>query len=509
MATLPMHRLTAVKLNISQLKGALTPSRLLASDITVVLVPENAPSKLPAELPDGARLRKLIGKPGSRNGKVRRACVSHQGKACQVLLARCPDPATSFARLDQARTLAGKILEERPVSVTVLLEGFTDASAMATAEATASALYAALAGMPNRKSKPAPAHKLTKLTFAGLPARLDTRRIKAEAGGNHLARWLTALPPNELNPGGYRRHLEALAAEHGWNFRFIGEKELARQGAGAFLAVSQASAERDAGIAHIRYRPGKKTARAELALVGKGICFDTGGSQLKPFKSMLNMHEDMGGSAVAVGLLQALTELGYPEPVDCWLAIAENRLGSRGYIPQDILTAANGTTIQAIHTDAEGRLVLADTLHFASKTGPRAIIDFATLTGACVAALTERYSGVFTNREHLNSTLIEAGKASGERVWPFPMDEDFDQALESEVADVLQCPTTNDGDHILGARFLNRFVGKEIAWVHVDLSAVNHKGGLAHVPTSITGFGVRFILNLLLEQQFMHKLDGQ
>ncbi|MCJ7556943.1 MAG: leucyl aminopeptidase family protein, partial [Gammaproteobacteria bacterium] len=181
----------------------------------------------------------------------------------------------------------------------------------------------------------------------------------------------------------------------------------------------------------------------------------------------------------------------------------------RGYIPQDILTAANGTTIQAIHTDAEGRLVLADTLHFASKTGPRAIIDFATLTGACVAALTERYSGVFTNREHLNATLVEAGKASGERVWPFPMDEDFDQALESEVADVMQCPTTNDGDHIMGARFLTRFVGKDIAWVHVDLSAVNHKGGLAHVPTSITGFGVRFILNLLLEQQFMHKLDVQ
>ena len=509
MATLPIHRLTAVKLNIAQLKGALTPSRLLASDILVVLGPGKAPATLLAELPDGARLRKLIEKSDGKDGKVRRTWVSHKGRTCQVLLAQCPDQATRFARLDQARILVGKILEDRPASLTVLLDGLDEPAAMATAEATASALYAALAGMPNRKSKPAPAHPLAKLRFAGLPARLDTLRIKAEAGGNHLARWLTALPPNELNPGGYRRHLEALAAEHGWGFRFIGEKELARQGAGAFLAVSQASAERDAGIAHIRYRPGKKTARAGLALVGKGICFDTGGSQLKPFKSMLNMHEDMGGSAVAIGLMQTLTELGYPEPVDCWLAIAENRLGPRGYIPQDILVAANGTTIQAIHTDAEGRLVLADTLHLASKTGPRAIIDFATLTGSCVAALTERYSGVFTNREHLNATLIEAGKASGERVWPFPMDEDFDQALESEVADVQQCPTTNDGDHILGARFLSRFVGKEIAWVHVDLSAVNHKGGLAHVPTSITGFGVRFTLNLLLEQKFMDKLDKQ
>jgi len=349
---------------------------------------------------------------------------------------------------------------------------------------------------------------LTRIDFVGLPGRLDTRRIKAEAGGNHLARWLTALPPNELNPTGYRRHLEKLASENGWEFKFIGEKELARKGAGAFLAVCQASTERDAGIAHIRYRPGKKTAKAGLSLVGKGICFDTGGSQLKPFKSMLNMHEDMGGSAVAVGLLQTLTEMGYPEPVDCWLAISENRLGPNGYIPQDIITAANGTTIQAVHTDAEGRLVLADTLHLASQAKPRAIIDFATLTGACVAALTERYSGVFTNREHLNPVLISAGKDSGERVWPFPMDEDFDRSMDSEVADILQCPTTNDGDHIMGARFLSRFVGKDIAWVHVDLSSVNHKGGLAHVPTALTGFGVRFIMNLLLDQKFMKKLDS-
>jgi leucyl aminopeptidase len=502
-----MHRLTPVELRISHLKPGISVSKLLSSDILVVLVPDKPQAGLWAQLPDGRRLRKTLAANGNGAGKVHRSHVSVEGKTCQALVAGYKSQVSRFTRLDQARTLAKKILEDKPSSVTVVQAGLEDDAAMAIAEATVSALYAAVAGMPSRKTHPDPAAALKSITLAGLPGTLDTHRIKAEASGNHLARWLTALPPNELNPGGYRRHLEALAAENKWEFQFIGEKQLAKKGAGAFLAVSQASADRDAGIARIRYRPGKKTASAALALVGKGICFDTGGSQLKPFKSMLNMHEDMGGSAVAVGLLQALTELNYPEPVDCWLAIAENRIGPRGYIPQDILVAANGTTIQAIHTDAEGRLVLADTLHLASQTQPRAILDFATLTGACVAALTERYSGVFTNREHLNNTLIEAGKDSGERVWPFPMDEDFDQAMESEVADILQCPTTNDGDHIMGARFLSRFVGKDIAWIHVDLSAVNHKGGLGHVPTSITGFGVRFALNLLLEQNLMNTLD--
>jgi leucyl aminopeptidase len=496
-----------VKLLISQLKGEPAPEKLLGSDILVLQIPAKAPDSLWASLPDGKQLRKLLAPGLAEAGTVRRSQICMGGKTSQVLLAVCPEQASRYNRLEQARKLTAKILEERPASATVMAAGLGESAAMDIAEATASALYAAVARMPTRKSKPEPAPALKRLRFAGLPGRLDTRRIEAEAHGNHLARWLTALPPNDLNPGGYRRQLEKLAKQNDWGFRFFGEKELAKHGAGAFLAVSQASAERDAGIAHLRYRPAKNTAPPSLALVGKGICFDTGGSQLKPFKSMLNMHEDMGGSAVAVGLLQALTDLKYPEPVDCWLAIAENRIGSRGYIPQDILTAANGTTIQTIHTDAEGRLVLADTLHLASKTRPSAIIDFATLTGACVAALTERYSGVFTNREHLNSLLIEAGRDSGERVWPFPMDEDFDQLLESEVADLLQCSTSNDGDHILGARFLSRFVGKKIAWIHVDLSAVNHKGGLGHVPTSITGFGVRFVLNLLLEQRLMNKLD--
>jgi leucyl aminopeptidase len=212
------------------------------------------------------------------------------------------------------------------------------------------------------------------------------------------------------------------------------------------------------------------------------------------------MHHDMCGSAVALATLLAMTRLGLPQGVDCWLAITENRIGPRAYKPRDVVRAADGTVIEVIHTDAEGRMALADTLALAAREKPRLIIDYATLTGQCINALTERYSGVFTNRPGLNEVLVAAGRACGERVWPFPMDEDFDEDLKSDVADVLQCSVDNEGDHILAARFLQRFLPESQPWVHVDLSAATRKKGLAHVPAGPTGFGLRLTLNLLVEQ---------
>src|SRR5262249_43540848 len=140
------------------------------------------------------------------------------------------------------------------------------------------------------------------------------------------------------------------------------------------------------------------------------------------------------------------------------------------YRPQEVVKASNGVTIQIIHTDAEGRMVLADTLALASKTRPRFMIDFATLTGAAVYSLTERMSGVLTNRQDLVTKLVEAGRTSGERVWNFPFDADYDSDLESKIADVLQCSVDSKGDHILATRFLSRFVPESIPWAHVDLA---------------------------------------
>ena len=150
-------------------------------------------------------------------------------------------------------------------------------------------------------------------------------------------------------------------------------------------------------------------------------------------------------------------------------------------------------------------MVLADTLALASRAKPHLIIDYATLTGACVYALGTRYSGAFTNREALIAEVIAAGRESGERVWPFPLDEDYEEALQSTIADIKQCTLEGEADHILGARFLKRFVADR-PWLHIDLSAGNNKGGLAHIPSDVTGFGVRFTLNLLLDRKIMDGL---
>jgi leucyl aminopeptidase len=238
-----------------------------------------------------------------------------------------------------------------------------------------------------------------------------------------------------------------------------------------------------------------------IALVGKGICFDTGGTNLKSARHMHAMHQDMAGSAVALGTLLALTRLRVPFAVECWLALAQNHIGPNAYKQNDVVTAMNGTTIEVIHTDAEGRMVLADTLAMASESKPALMIDYATLTGSCIQALGTAYSGACTNRDAFIPALIDAGRASGERVWPFPMDEDFDAQLESELADIKQCTLENEADHILGARFLSYFVEEEVPWVHLDLASAAHKGGLAHVPTEITGFGVRYTLHLLLDKR--------
>lgn len=323
-------------------------------------------------------------------------------------------------------------------------------------------------------------------------------RTIAAAQGNHLARTLTALPGNHLTPSAYRKHIQGLARTHGWRYRFLDEKKLATLGAGAFLAVTQAD-RRGAGIAHLRYEPARGKGRA-LALVGKGICFDTGGVNIKPARHMYNMHEDMEGSAVALGTLLALTLLKVPFPVDCYLAIAENAVGPLAYRPNDVVRALNGTTIEIVHTDAEGRMVLADTLTLASRSKPGLIIDYATLTGACVYALGSRMSGGFSNRADYLPLMFAASAASGERVWPFPLPEDYENDLKSDVADIKQCTLEGEADHILAGLFLKRFVGEGTPWLHLDLAAGRHKGGLGLVPTDVSGFGVRFTLSLLLDQ---------
>jgi leucyl aminopeptidase len=408
------------------------------------------------------------------------------------------DARSCFAALTWAAKAVRECLRDKPRTLGVAFVGFEAGAERIAAESLIAAASAAAFTLPAFKSqtKPARPATLSNLRFFGARSSPDLATAHAQALGNNVARWFTALPPNVLTIAAYRKAIESLAKPRGIACRFLNERALEKLGAGAFLAVARGNTTRDAGILQLSYRP-RGASGSALALVGKGVMFDTGGTNLKPFAGMLDMHTDMQGSAVAFGALLALAELRVPYRVDAWLAITENCIGANAYKPQDLVTAVDGTTIQVIHTDAEGRMVLADTLALAARDTPALIIDYATLTGSCVAALTERYSGVFSNRAQANALLQQAGATSGERVWPFPMDDDYDELLKSDVADIKQCSAETAGDHILGARFLARFVPKKIPWIHLDLSAGQHKGGLAHVPTDITGFGVRLTIELL------------
>ncbi len=476
----------------------------------IVFLPEGGPDRGWTRLPEGAALRR------------RAEHAGFEGLAKSPLVTDLPNPAgtrvslttagadiDSFRLLELARRHVSVHLAHRAREIIVVAPGFGAAASLRILEAVAAATLAGVAAMPDFRREKSPPSPLRRLRLYGGGKRLDLARIRAEDDGNRLARELTMLPPNALTPALYRRRIGALARREGWRMRFLDSRALKRLGAGAFLAVAQGSASDDAGIVHLRYRPRarpRSSGSGTLSLVGKGICFDTGGVNLKPAKHMHGMHEDMAGSAVALGTLLALSRLKAPFAIDCWLALAQNHIGPRAYKQNDVVTACNGTTIEVMHTDAEGRMVLADTLALASRESPALIIDYATLTGTCVYALGTRYSGAFTNRPALHPDVIAAGQASGERVWPFPIDADFDQDLDSRIADIKQCTLEGPADHILAARFLNRFVDDR-PWLHIDLSSGNHKGGLAHIPTDITGAGVRFTLNLLLDRGLLRKLD--
>ena len=271
---------------------------------------------------------------------------------------------SSFANLTLLREGLAMLLDEEPASVDVLLCVDPESAARVADQAA----YVGLANgspLPNRKQKdvPRPLRALRLWGVAGGPA-----QARSLAEGNLLARTLTVLPPNDLTPAAYRTRVGTLAREMGWEVEEFDLARLRAMGAGAFVSVAQGSEANDAAIVRVSYAPAN--ARARVALVGKGICFDTGGHNLKAADSMIGMHEDMAGSAAVLGILLAATRLGLALRIDAWLALASNDISPRASRQGDIVTALDGTTIEIVHTDAEGRLVLADTLALAGRDQP-------------------------------------------------------------------------------------------------------------------------------------------
>lgn len=267
---------------------------------------------------------------------------------------------------------------------------------------------------------------------------------------------------------------------------------------GAFLAVAKGSCEFPKFI-HIKYTPpGHIQPKKKIALIGKGITFDSGGLDIKPPSSMLTMKDDMSGSACVISVMNAIKELNPSVEVHAIVAACENMPGCAAYKPGDILTAKNKKTIEVDNTDAEGRLTLADALCFACELGVDEVIDIATLTGACVVALGTQAAGIMGNNQGLIDNIIKIGEESGERFWQLPMYEEYFEGLKSDIADMKNTGARGGGASS-AAIFLQKFVKEEIKWAHLDIAGVAFfEKPQKELGKGATGVGVRTLLNYIL-----------
>lgn len=304
-------------------------------------------------------------------------------------------------------------------------------------------------------------------------------------------------PPSSLRPFELADRIKETLTKAGLKVTVFDEKEIKKRNMGALLAVGQGSIAKPRFIV-IEYKPKAKVSfKRKIALVGKGVTFDTGGYCIKPWQGMLEMKADMSGAALVAGTMLSVAKANFPMEVLGVIPAAENMINGEAMRPSDVVTTASGKTIEVGHTDAEGRMILADALDYASKQKPDEIIDFATLTGACVVALGLNVAGLFTKNDRLADDLYKAGMKTYDRVWRLPMWDEYHKDNESKIADV-----NNDGGRwggaITAAKFLENFVDKKIPWAHLDIAGPAIANDLTNYnKTFMTGFGVRLMFEYL------------
>lgn len=315
--------------------------------------------------------------------------------------------------------------------------------------------------------------------------------------GVMLARELVAAPANELTPVTMAEIAQAIASEHNLEIEILEREDCEKLGMGAFLGVAKAS-DLPPKFIHLTYKP-QGTPRRKLAIIGKGVTFDSGGLNIKGAGSGIEtMKMDMGGAAATLGAAKAIGQLKPDAEVHFISAAAENMISGHAMHPGDILKASNGKTIEVNNTDAEGRLTLADALVFADKLGVEAIVDLATLTGACIVALGNEIAGLFTPNDELASELQKASESAGEKFWRMPMEEKYFEGLKSGIAD-MKNTGPRAGGSITASLFLKQFVKDTPAWAHLDVAGpvwTDKENG--YNPSGATGFGVRTLVNWVL-----------
>ena len=310
-------------------------------------------------------------------------------------------------------------------------------------------------------------------------------------------------PGNYLTPELLANRIVNEVRQFGIKTTVFGEREIQKRKMGGLIAIGQGSANKPRFIV-LEYKPtlkskkNKKSKTKKVALVGKGITFDTGGISIKPSKNMGEMKADMSGAAVVVGTLIAAAKNKLPIHLYGIIPAAENMVSGESIRPGDIIKISSGKTVEIEDTDAEGRVVLADALHYASQLKPNQIIDLATLTGACVVALGEFVAGMFTKDDVMAENLYKSGMTTYDRVWRLPMWDDYNELITSDVADVANLGSTRWAGAITAAKFLEHFVDKNIVWTHLDIAgpAMNNSSR-SYTKKYMTGFGVRLLFDYL------------
>ncbi len=316
------------------------------------------------------------------------------------------------------------------------------------------------------------------------------------ADATNFARTLINEPPNVLTPRELARRARKMATEVGLECEIFNQEKIIELQMGGLLGVAKGSAEPPQFVV-LRYR-GAPDSKQGMALVGKGITFDTGGISLKPADHMDEMKGDMGGAAAVLGAMQAIASLKPAINVTALVPTCENRPGPTSYLPGDILRISNGKTIEIVNTDAEGRLILADALSYAVKEGLSPIIDLATLTGGIVVALGSTMTGLFSNDEQLSQEIIAAGRSAGEKYWPMPLDDEYKDYISSDIADIKQTGG-RWASSVTAAKILENFVG-DASWAHLDIAGTSYLDSKkSYQEKGATGVGVRTLAELVLQ----------
>ena len=401
--------------------------------------------------------------------------------------------------LRRAAASAGKLAKKQKCkTLGISLSVWNDNTAQ-TAQAIVEGLQLAL--YQDNRFKSEPEEKETQVESVDLLGLSGEEAAVTQANqivsGVMLARELVAAPANDLTPVTMAEIAQEIASEHGLEIEILEREDCEKLGMGAFLGVAQAS-DLPPKFIHLTYKP-QGTPKRKLAIVGKGLTFDSGGLNIKGAGSGIEtMKMDMGGAAATLGAAKAIGQLKPDAEVHFISAATENMISGHAMHPGDVLKASNGKTIEVNNTDAEGRLTLADALVFADKLGVEAIVDLATLTGACIVALGNDIAGLFTPSDELASELQKASESAGEKFWRMPMEDKYFEGLKSGIAD-MKNTGPRAGGSITASLFLKQFVKDTPAWAHLDVAGpvwTDKENG--YHPSGATGFGVRTLVNWVL-----------